>query len=143
MGVPCCKCFVVDADQKIVASTGAHLDARQALVAALTETPYPYPAGPASAPGLAGCLRVPLEALPDYATGSTASDLAMIEALLLENGLKPIYVDLTRADIGIPVVRAVVSGLDAFGEFDRFARVHPRRYAHFRQKKLSLQQKPG
>jgi ribosomal protein S12 methylthiotransferase accessory factor YcaO len=137
LGVPCCKCFVVDPDKKIVSSTGAHLNARRALIAALTETPYPYPAGPASAPGLAGCLRVPLEHLPDYSTGAAATDLAMLEALLLENGLAPIYVDLTRAAIEIPVVRAIVAGLDAQGDFDRFARVHPRRFAHFRQKRLA------
>jgi ribosomal protein S12 methylthiotransferase accessory factor YcaO len=133
LGVPCCKCFVVNGQKRIISGTGAHLDARRALVAALTETPYPYPAGPESKPGLAGCLRVPLERLPDYSTGSAATDLWMLETLLLENGLTPLYVDLTRIDVGIPVVRAVVPGLDVFADFDRFARVHPRRLAHFRQ----------
>lgn len=41
LGVPCCKCFVVSEEGRVVKGTGAHLNARRALLAAMTETPYP------------------------------------------------------------------------------------------------------
>jgi ribosomal protein S12 methylthiotransferase accessory factor YcaO len=131
IGVPCCKCFVVSADGRIVKGTGAHLNARRALLAALTETPYPYPGGPPTLAPQKGLLRVPLEKLPDYSTGAAAGDLRLIETLLAANGFRPVYVDLTRNDLGIPVVRAIVPGMELLGDLDRFARVNPRLYAHY------------
>ncbi len=131
LGVPCCKCFVISGDGRIVKGTGAHLDARRALLAAMTETPYPYPGGPPSQPAMKGLLRVPLEKLPNYSCGDAAGDLALIETLLVSNGFRPIYVDLTRRDIGIPVVRAIVPGMELLGDFDRFSRVNPRLYANY------------
>jgi ribosomal protein S12 methylthiotransferase accessory factor YcaO len=97
----------------------------------MTETPYPYPGGPPSQPGMNGLLRVPLEKLPDYSSGNAARDLNLIETLLDSNGFRPIYVDLTRKDLGIPVVRAIVPGMELLGDFDRFARVNPRLYANY------------
>lgn len=131
LGVPCCKCFVVSADGHIVKGTGAHLDARRALLAAMTETPYPYPGGAPSGSALQGLLRVPLEKLPDYSCGDAARDLELLETLLVSNGFRPIYVDLTRWDVGMPVVRAIVPGMELLGDFDRFSRVNPRLYANY------------
>jgi ribosomal protein S12 methylthiotransferase accessory factor len=37
-------------------------------------------------------------------------------------------VDLTRRDLSIPVVRALVPGLELMADYDRFARVSPRLY---------------
>lgn len=131
LGVPCCKCFIVSGEGRVVKGTGAHLNARRALLAAMTETPYPYPGGPPSQPAMNGLLRVPLEKLPDYSSGNAARDLNLIETLLDSNGFRPIYVDLTRKDLGIPVVRAIVPGMELLGDFDRFARVNTRLYANY------------
>jgi len=131
MGLPCCKCFVTAADGRIAKGTGAHLDARRALLAALTETPFPYPGGPPSRPGMEGLVRVPVEALPNYACGDPEQDLRTMETLLLANGFRAIYADLTRADIGLPVVRAIVPGMEILADFDRHSRVHPRLYANY------------
>ncbi|MBI5062756.1 MAG: YcaO-like family protein, partial [Desulfatitalea sp.] len=131
LGLPCCKAFVMHPDGQIAAGTGAHLDARRALISALTETPYPYPHGPASQPLAPAAVRVPLEALPDYDRGNAQDNLRLLEQLLLTNGFEPIYVDLTRADLDLPVVRALVPGMELLGDFDRFARVHPRLYGHY------------
>ncbi len=131
LGVPCCKAYVVHPDGRISAGTGAHLNARRALISALTETPYPYPHGPASRPLPPAGVRVPLEALPDYDRGDARENLRLLEHLLLANGFEPIYVDLTRADLDLPVVRALVPGMELLGDLDRFARVHPRLYGHY------------
>ncbi|KJS32551.1 MAG: hypothetical protein VR64_06515 [Desulfatitalea sp. BRH_c12] len=131
LGVPCCKCFVMGADGQVAAGTGAHLDARRALLSALTETPYPYPNSPPSRPLAPAPVRVPIEALPDYDQGDPEANLALLEQLLSANGFEPIYIDLTRADLDLPVVRAIVPGMELLGDFDRFSRVHPRLYGHY------------
>jgi ribosomal protein S12 methylthiotransferase accessory factor YcaO len=53
--------------------------------------------------------------------------------MLTANHLHPIYINLTRQDVGIPVVRALVPGLELVADFDRFSRVSPRLYQHYRQ----------
>ena len=130
-GLPCCKCFVVHRDGRVAKGTGAHLNARRALMSALTETTYPFPGGPASQPAMEGLTRVPVEALPDYSSGVPERDLEMVEHLLLANGFRVIYADLTRTDLGLPVVRAIVPGMEILADFDRFSRVHPRLYANY------------
>ncbi len=131
LGVPCYKCFVNGVDGTIRKGTGAHLDGKRALLAAMTETPYPYPYGPASGPGLEGLPTVRFEDLPTYATGDAAYDLNLLETLLNANGYSPVYVDLTRSDLRIPVVKALIPGLELVGDFDRFARVSERLYANY------------
>jgi ribosomal protein S12 methylthiotransferase accessory factor YcaO len=130
-GVPCCKCFVRGPDGKIAKGVGAHLCAKKALLSALTETPYPFPNGLRSGPAPAGLLRVPLEKLPDYATGDPDLDLAILEEILVKNGYRPIYLDLTREDTDIPVVRAVVPGLEIMADFDEFSRVSQRLFLNY------------
>lgn len=131
LGVPCCKSFVMGADGQMVMGSGAHLDARRALLSALTETPYPFPYGPPSQPLQPAKVRVPLEALPSYDQGDAQRNLQLLERLLLVNGFEPIYVNLTRADLDLPVVRAIVPGMEILGDFDRCSRVHPRLYGHY------------
>jgi ribosomal protein S12 methylthiotransferase accessory factor YcaO len=131
LGVPCCKSFVMGADGEITTGSAAHLDARRALLSALTETPYPFPHGPPSHPLQPAKVRVPLEALPSYDQGDAHQNLQLLEQLLLMNGFEPIYVDLTRADLNLPVVRAIVPGMEMLGDFDRCSRVHPRLYGHY------------
>ncbi len=134
-GVPCYKCFVVGPRGQIVKGTGAHLDAKRALLSALTETPYPFPGGPPSSAGPERLPTVRFEELPDYSTGDSTRDLSILEAVLGSNGYTPIYVDLTRKDLGIPVVKAIVPGMEWMADFDRFSRISPAMYASFMKSK--------
>ncbi len=131
MGIPCCKCFVTTGVGDVVSATGANLDAKRALLSALTEAPYPFPNGGPSGPGTVRGVIVRFEDLPDYGTGSAAGDLQLLETLLLRNGISPIYVDLTRKDLDIPVVRAILPGLEVTGDFGPLSRVHPRLFAKY------------
>lgn len=131
MGIPCCKCFVTTGVGDVVSATGANLDAKRALLSALTEVPYPFPNGGPSGPGTVHGVIVRFEDLPDYGTGSAAGDLQLLETLLLRNGISPIYVDLTRRDLDIPVVRAILPGLEVTGDFGPLSRVHPRLFAKY------------
>lgn len=130
-GIPCCKCFVRAKDGTIHKGTAAHLNARQAIVSAITETTYPFPSGPPSAVGMADLIGVGYDNLPDYSTGDHGKDLALVERLLMANGRRPFYVDLTRKDIGLPVVKALIPGMDILGDFDRFSRVHPELFQNY------------
>ena len=103
----------------------------------MTETTYPYPGGAPTAPAIPNVVRVPLENLPDYATGDAETDLALLETLLTRNGYRIVYVDLTRKDTGIPVVRAIIPGLEINADFDRFSRLSPRLFRNY----LSLHKK--
>ena len=42
--------------------------------------------------------------------------------------------DLTRKDIGLPVVRAIVPGMEIIGDFDEFSRVHPELFEKYLEK---------
>ncbi|MBI9083226.1 MAG: YcaO-like family protein [Desulfobacterales bacterium] len=130
-GLPCYRAFVVTANDSIVRGTGAHLDGRRAAVAAMTETPYPYPRGPASRPGLTGLPARRIERLPVLSSGSANTDLMRMETLLRANGFRIFYADLTRDDIDLPVVRAAVPGLEILADFDRYSRVHPEAFFNF------------
>ena len=70
-------------------------------------------------------------ALPNYSLGSAARDLQLLEKLLVANGYQPIYVNLTREDLDIPVVKAIVPGLEMFAEFDEFSALSLRQFAHY------------
>lgn len=133
LGIPCYKCFVIAADGRIVKGTGAHLDGRWALLSALTETMYPYPNSPASRPCPPHLPVRSFETLPDYSGPSATADLQRLQRLLLANGLSPVFADLTRGDLGFPVVRAMVPGLTMVADFDRFSRLTPRQVAALRR----------
>ena len=132
-GVPCFQSFVTREDGTLARGAGAGLSGSAALLSALTETPYPYPHGPASAPAPAGLISRPLSGLPDYRLDSPAANLKLLETVLLSHGHAPVYVDLTREDLELPVVRAIVPGLELTADFDAFCRPSPRlfrRYLH-------------
>lgn len=131
LGIPCYKCFVVTSEGDIIKGTGAHLDGRRAVISALTETPYPYPYSPPSAPAPEGLPVVRLEELPNHSRGNYREDLALLEKALTTNGYHPIYVDLTRRDLEFPVVRAIVPGMEFMTDFDRFSRVSPRLFCNY------------
>lgn len=131
LGLPCVKCFVIGAKGQIHRATGAGLDAKRAVVSALTETPFPFPHGPSSGPQLRNLPVVSYESLPSYALESPARSLALLEELLRANGLEPVYVDLSRSDLGLPVVRALVPGLHGSAELDSSTPVPRRLYEHY------------
>lgn len=124
-GVPCCRCFVTEQSGTIHIGTAAHLDARRAIIAAITETGCPFPHSPATRPGPPESLIVDYERLPDYSTGHGDADVALLENLLVRNHYRPCYVDLTRTDVNLPVVKAMVPGMEIMGDFDDCSRVHP------------------
>jgi ribosomal protein S12 methylthiotransferase accessory factor YcaO len=125
-GVPCYTAFVTAEDGTVVKGTAAGLSARKALVSAMTETPWPYPHGPASKEAVPELPVVQLESLPDYELGDAALELKMLEDVLTGWGYKPLYADLTRADLRLPVARAIVPGLEIACDFDRYSRISPR-----------------
>jgi len=129
-GVPCYKAIVTGRHGDVNKGMGAHLSGPRAAVSAMTEIPYPFP-GPATLPAPEGLPVRALEDLPDHSTGSAEGDLLVLEQMLVENGYPPCYVDLTRADLGIPAVRALVPGLEWVADFDRFSRLSPRLYANY------------
>ncbi|MBU1230313.1 MAG: YcaO-like family protein [Proteobacteria bacterium] len=129
-GVPCYKAMVVGRFGDVNKGMGAHLSGPRAAVSAMTEIPYPFP-GPATLPAPEGLPVRVLEDLPDHSTGSAEGDLMVLEETLLQNGYWPSYVDLTRSDLGIPAVRALVPGLEWVADFDRFSRLPPRLYANY------------
>jgi ribosomal protein S12 methylthiotransferase accessory factor YcaO len=55
----------------------------------------------------------------------------ILEKTLTANGYRPAYVDLTRRDLNIPVVRAVIPGLELISDFDQYSRVSPRLYRNY------------
>jgi ribosomal protein S12 methylthiotransferase accessory factor YcaO len=47
------------------------------------------------------------------------------------NGYHPIYVDLTCEDLRIPVVKAIVPGMELSADFERSSRVSPRLFSNY------------
>lgn len=129
-GVPCYKSIVLGKHGDLNKGSGSGLNGKSALISALTETAYPYP-GPESSPAPEGLETRLLEDLPDYSTGSAEGDLMVLERNLTDNGYQPIYVNLTRKDLGIPVCRAIVPGLEIISDFDHYSRVSPRLYRNY------------
>ena len=123
-GVPCFQSLVCCQDGTIVKGSGAGMAAVDALIASLTEVPYPYPNGPESAPVPD---RLPerdvrdTSLFPDCHRHSAREELSLLEHLLEAHGHTPLYVDLTREDLEFPVVRAIVPGLETVADFDRFS----------------------
>lgn len=123
-GLPAYRSFVTALDGSVATATGASLRGADAILSALTETPWPYsyatpaPHGVASGPGLSGLPVRWLEDLPDWSLSTPQASLALLEAVLAAHGHEIFYVELTRADLNIPVVRALAPGLEAHADFD-------------------------
>ena len=122
LGLPAYRCFVKGIDGSISQATGANLSGKKAALAALTETPWPYswatgrPSPSARAP-LDQPVRF-LEDLPDYSLGNDKANLKLLESALMDCGLNPVYIDLTRPDISLPVFRCLLPGLETDTEFE-------------------------
>ena len=130
-GVPCYKAFVQGPDGRILKGCGANLDGKKAAVSALLEVPCPFPGRLGSMPAPKHLKTVRYEELPDYSTGDIGGDLRLLETLLIANGYHPIYIDLTRKDLGIPVVKTLIPGLEIMNDFDRFSRLSMRQFGHY------------
>lgn len=134
-GVPVYRCFVTGRDGSVVTATGAGLRGADAALSALTETPWPYswatpaPHGVASGPGLAGLAQRTLEDLPDWSLPTAEASLRLLENVLAAHGRDVLHVDLTRADLDIPVARVLVPGLEPHADFDARTRPAPRLFA--------------
>lgn len=131
LGLPAYQCFVTSPEGAVARATGANLSGARAALAALTETPWPYPHGGPSGPGLEGLPERILEDLPEYSLPSPTDNCRLLEAVLMAHGKAPLYVELTRADLGLPVVRALVPELALTAEWDRFSRPGPRLFARY------------
>jgi ribosomal protein S12 methylthiotransferase accessory factor YcaO len=129
-GVPCYKSVVLGKHGDVNKGSGCSLNGKSALISAMTETAYPYP-GPKSNPAPAGLETRKLEELPDYSTGSAEGDLMLLEKTLMDNDYTPVYANLTRKDLDIPVVRAIVPGLELISDFDHYSRVSPRLFKNY------------
>lgn len=125
-GLPVYRAFAVGPDGTVAKGAGASLSGRRAVLSAMTETPFAYPEGPASQALPEGLPVRALEELPELSTGSHEGDAALLEGALLASGARPLYVDLTREDMGVPVVRAVTPGLELLADYDEFSRISPR-----------------
>jgi ribosomal protein S12 methylthiotransferase accessory factor len=129
-GLPCYKAFIQGPNGEMLKGSAAHLDGRRAMVSALTEVPFhPTWFTPMAIPE--DLRAVNHEDLPDYSSGDIGQDLRLLERLLVINSYRPIYVNLTRRDLDIPVVKALIPGLEVLSEFDRFSALSLRQFAHY------------
>ena len=126
LGVPCCKAMVMNEEGVVEKGCAVNLDARRAAVSSMVEVPHQFPEGEATQPPPGTPVAVHEEQLPSYATGSAKGDVALVERVLSEEGFSPIYVDLTRKDLEIPVAKALVPGFAISADVDAFTRLSPR-----------------
>lgn len=133
MGIPCYRCLVRGKNGIIAKGTGAGLSAKKALLSALIETPYPFPYGDPSESCFENLPDVIIENLPDYSSENPYQDLYVLEKTLTSNGYYPVYTDLTRKDIGFPVVKALIPGMEIMNDFDRFSRISPRMLKNYKK----------
>lgn len=133
MGIPCYRCLVRGKNGIIAKGTGAGLSAKKALLSALIETPYPFPYGDSSERCFENLPDVIIENLPDYSSENPYQDLYVLEKTLTSNGYYPVYTDLTRKDIGLPVVKALIPGMEIMNDFDRFSRISPRMLKNYKK----------
>lgn len=129
-GIPCYKSMVLGHQGDVNKGGGCGLNGKSALVAAMTETAYPHP-GPKSGPAPKGLPVRRLEDLPAHSTGSADGDLMVLEKTLTDSGYAPVYADLTRKDLDIPVCRAIIPGLELISDFDHYSRVSPRLFRNY------------
>jgi ribosomal protein S12 methylthiotransferase accessory factor len=130
-GVPCYKAFIQGPGGVILKGTAANLDGKRAVVSAMTEIPYPYPYWFGSTAPPKGLRTVNDRELPCFSSGDAAKDLRILEEVLLGNGYHPICVDLTREELGIPVVKVLVPGLELTSVLDRFCPLSLRKFGHY------------
>jgi len=130
-GIPCYYAFVMGRHGEVIRGTGAGLDGRRAIVSALTETPYPYPQSPPSAPSLRGLAVRKQEDLPNVSMEDPFRNIQMLEKMLIANNRRPVYVELARKDLQFPVIKALVPNMELTADFDSFTRVSRRLFSNY------------
>ena len=130
-GIPCYKAFIQGPGGVVLKGSAANLNGRRAILSAMTEIHYPYPYWFGSMPAPESIKTISYEELPFFSTGVPSDDLNIIERLMIMNGYKPIYVDLTRKDLDIPVVKTLIPGLEIMTVYDRFTPIGLRQFAHY------------
>lgn len=130
-GIPCYYAFVIGRRGEVIRGTGAGLDGKRAIVSALTETPYPYPQSPPSAPALRGIETRKQEELPDVSMEDPIRNVQMLEKMLIANNRRPVYVELARKDLQFPVVKALIPNMELTADFDSFTRVSRRLFTNY------------
>ncbi|UZP68020.1 YcaO-like family protein [Desulfovibrio mangrovi] len=130
-GIPCYKAFVMTRKGEVIRGTGAGLNGQRAVISALTETPYPYPQGPQSAPPLRDLPIRRHDELPDFSMEDPIRNLQLMERTLIANNRRPVYVELQRKDLQFPVVKAFIPGLELTADFDTFSRISQRLFANY------------
>ena len=125
-GVPAYKAFIRDKNGNVFFGSGAHLNGKKALTSALTEIPVPDGFTPHAEAFDHSLNEFKLKDLPDYSSGEDKNDLDTLCGLLEKNGFRPVFADLTRRDLGFPVTRAIVPGLEPSVDFDAYRRPTPR-----------------
>jgi ribosomal protein S12 methylthiotransferase accessory factor YcaO len=131
-GVPVFKAFVYGPDNVIYKGCSCHLNGKKAAIDALFEVPYPTMNNPASKKIEFDLPEKYIEDIPDYSTGSIKGDLKLLKTFLIENNLKPIFSEITRPDLDIPVFRTIIPGLEINGDFDEYYRISKRQYKNFK-----------
>ena len=129
-GIPCYKAFIQGPGGEILKGCAAHLDGIRAIVSAVTELPY-HPSWFSSDISSNDLPVRKTSDIPSYSQGNAAQDLALVETVLIANGYRPVYVNLTRKDLGIPVVKVLVPGLELLPEFHRYSPLTLRQFAHY------------
>lgn len=129
-GIPCHKAFIQSTTGVILKGCGAHLDGEIAAARALTELAY-HPYLGRSIPPSEGFKTIKYEQLPNYSSGDVSQDLRTLERLLIMNGYFPIYADLMRRDLDIPVVRIIIPGLEMMPVSDTFSNFNKRQFKNY------------
>jgi len=91
---------------------GGHLNGRMALTRALCEMQEDAAIEPINRELFNSSSSLDIEELPNYSTGNITRDVKLIETLLSRNKLEVIYINLTRKNIGFPVVRCIVPSMN-------------------------------
>ncbi len=138
LGVPCYRAFVIGPEGQVTKGASAALSGPKACISAMLEVPYPYPWGPPSRPAPRDLPVRRVEELPDFSTGNLGGDLQVLETALVASKRSPVYVDLTREDMNIPVCRAIIPGMELMADFDRNSRLSARLFTNLEKDRKKL-----
>jgi YcaO-like protein with predicted kinase domain len=140
-GIATFECTVVDEHRRVHGGSGTHPDARVAAARALTEAAQSrvghIQGGREDLPEIVGEPRDfdpedlygggevrPFASVPSYESGSVDDDVVLLLDRLRSAGFpQAVVVDLTRPELGVPVVRAVLPGAETWSVY----------FAHLRQ----------
>jgi ribosomal protein S12 methylthiotransferase accessory factor len=134
IGVPCYNAFFIHTRGGFSKGWGAHLDGKIAINRALCELTSPYflSSNYSTKPLTEEIQKtIKYEELPNYSSGNVNEDLSILERLLIMNGLYPIYVDLTKKDLDIPVVRVIIPGMEMFPDLDKYSNFSKRQFRDY------------